>query len=85
MRFLEVGQARGAASCQAEISVAQSTLGSWLPRGGEDGRSLLGSEVVAISLLCSSTPKWGAEIGRILSLWPSFSFMLKWHNGPVDG
>lgn len=42
MRMLEVGQTLGAASCQAEISVACSVLGSRPPRGRKDGGSLLG-------------------------------------------
>lgn len=42
MRVLEVGQTLGAGSCQAEISVACSVLGSRPLCGRKDGESLLG-------------------------------------------
>ena len=66
----------GAGSRQPEISGTWSTLGSQVPGDGEDRRSLLGCDVVAISFLRFTYIE--ADLDSVApSLWTSFPFMVK--------
>lgn len=81
MRSLEVGQAWGAGACQAEISVAWSTLGSRLRGGGEDGEACWGMRwwqlhFADLTLLTVDLESIAYSLGA------SFPLMSKWHNGP---